>query len=48
MSEREFWIECIYDAILELGYDIDDYCTEEENLNCTDTLPSEDLQTHNN
>jgi hypothetical protein len=43
MSEREFWIDCIYDVAIDMGYDFNDYYTEEEGLDCADILPSEDL-----
>jgi hypothetical protein len=43
MSTRDYWIECIYDVIIDMGYSFYDYYTEEEGLNCTDVLPSEDL-----
>lgn len=43
MSERDFWIECIYDTVLDLGYDFEDYYTKKEALDCRDILPSEEL-----
>ena len=43
VSEREFWIDCIRDVALDLGYDFEDYYTDEENLDCADILPSEEL-----
>lgn len=43
MTERDFWINCIRDVVLDLDYDFEDYYTEEENLDCTDILPSEEL-----
>lgn len=32
MSEREFWIDCIRDAVLDLEYDPDEYDSDEELL----------------
>lgn len=43
MSEREFWINCIHDVIIDMEYDFDDYYTDEEGLDCADVLPSEEL-----
>lgn len=43
VTERDFWIDCIRDVVLDLGYDFEDYYTEEEGLDCADILPSEEL-----